>query len=143
MFLAACKSEGLTPVQEMVFGTELNVRFRADYFFEGNNNKVAVEIDGGVWNNGRHNRASGYIEGMEKRNAYTLLKIHQLVFTVQEIEKKPISIIRAVKNALGLGIDAKFVFDSLYKENRAKRAKTIQQKRIKNYELKKKLQEIK
>lgn len=30
--------------------------------------KIAIEIDGGVWINGRHNRASGYIKDMEKFN---------------------------------------------------------------------------
>jgi very-short-patch-repair endonuclease len=30
---------------------------------------VAVEIDGGVWIGGRHNRAGGYLADMEKLNA--------------------------------------------------------------------------
>ena len=31
--------------------------------------KVAVEIEGGVWKYGRHNRASTFIKDMEKYNA--------------------------------------------------------------------------
>jgi hypothetical protein len=31
---------------------------------------VAVEIDGGLWIYGRHNRASGALADMEKGNAY-------------------------------------------------------------------------
>jgi hypothetical protein len=30
--------------------------------------KIAVEIDGGVWSYGRHNRGSGYLKDMEKLN---------------------------------------------------------------------------
>lgn len=30
--------------------------------------KIAIEIDGGVWTYGRHNRASGYVKDVEKLN---------------------------------------------------------------------------
>ena len=46
--------------------------------------RIAIEIDGGVWINGRHNRASGYIGDMEKFNAAATLGWVVLKFTPQE-----------------------------------------------------------
>lgn len=40
--------------------------------------KIAVEIEGGVWVRGRHNRATGYLEDMEKYNAANTLGWHVL-----------------------------------------------------------------
>lgn len=46
--------------------------------------RIAIEIDGGVWINGRHNRASGYLGDMEKFNAAAALGWVVLKFTPQE-----------------------------------------------------------
>ncbi len=43
-------------------------RWRIDYFFTVG---LAVEIEGGVFTYGRHNRASGFIKDLEKYNAIT------------------------------------------------------------------------
>ena len=43
--------------------------------------KLAIEIDGGVWSYGRHNRASGYIKDMEKFNHATYLNWYILKYT--------------------------------------------------------------
>ena len=57
-------------------------RWRFDYAFPAC--RVAVEIDGGVWTYGRHNRASGYLADMEKFNEAAALGWIILKFTPQE-----------------------------------------------------------
>lgn len=46
--------------------------------------KIAIEIDGGVWTYGRHNRSTGYIADMEKFNAAASLGWVVLKFTPDE-----------------------------------------------------------
>lgn len=64
------KSHGLPePVQEHRFHPTR--RWRFDYAWP--HIKVALEIEGGAWTNGRHNRATGFLADMEKYNAATVL----------------------------------------------------------------------
>jgi very-short-patch-repair endonuclease len=46
--------------------------------------KIAIEIDGAVWSNGRHTRGSGFVKDMEKLNAATVLGYSILRFTPQQ-----------------------------------------------------------
>ena len=46
--------------------------------------RIAIEIDGGIWIQGRHNRPSGYVGDMEKFNAAATLGWVVLKFTPQE-----------------------------------------------------------
>lgn len=62
---------------------ETNLKFIEEYqFCDGRKwrfdlanieNKIAIEIEGGVYANGRHTRASGFIKDMEKYNNATAL----------------------------------------------------------------------
>ena len=58
-----------TPQQEVVFNTIMNTkrRFRADYLCP--NLKLIIELNGGQWVNGRHNRGGkGYENDLTKLN---------------------------------------------------------------------------
>jgi very-short-patch-repair endonuclease len=61
---------------------ELGITFEPEYKFHPTRkwrfdfadveNKIAIEIEGGVWTRGRHTRGSGYIKDVEKYNAATV-----------------------------------------------------------------------
>ena len=42
-------------------------KWRADFYILGT--KVLIEVEGGIWSNGRHTRAQGYLGDMEKYNS--------------------------------------------------------------------------
>lgn len=59
--------------------------------------KVAVECEGGLWVGGRHNRATGYINDMEKYNAASLLGWRIFRYTPQQIRHgQAISVLQQV-----------------------------------------------
>ena len=75
------KSMGIPePVREYKFHPTR--RWRIDYAWP--DHRLAVEIEGGIWNYGRHNRASSFIKDMEKYNNLTLMGFYLLRFTVQQ-----------------------------------------------------------
>lgn len=64
-FMLLINENGIdVPVREYKFCPER--RWRLDFAWI--DCKLGVEIDGGVWSNGRHNRGSGFIKDMEKLN---------------------------------------------------------------------------
>lgn len=68
LFPLACVKYGLPePVAEYRFDAKR--RWRIDYYFEHNGRRVGVEVEGGVWTNGRHTRGKGFVADMEKYNA--------------------------------------------------------------------------
>lgn len=54
------------PAPEAQYRFHPERRWRFDFAWP--ERKVAVEVDGGIWINGRHNRASGYEADCEKLN---------------------------------------------------------------------------
>jgi len=65
-----CRTEGLPqPETELVFHPKRKWRF--DYAWP--DQKVALEIEGGVYTRGRHTRGKGYENDMRKYNAALLL----------------------------------------------------------------------
>ena len=70
IFAQVCEKHGLPrPTQEFKFHPTR--KWRIDYFFNNplNGVKVALEVEGGVFGYGRHNRIGGYLKDLEKYNA--------------------------------------------------------------------------
>lgn len=67
-FVALCRDAGLPePVAEWQFDRgKPPRRFRFDYAWP--THRIAVEIEGGIWTDGRHTRGAGYLRDMEKYN---------------------------------------------------------------------------
>ena len=84
------------PESEYMFAKELKRKFRFDYCYT--EHKLAIEIEGGIWINGRHNRASGFIKDMEKYNIACVLGYRILRFTIQDLKKESTYI--TIKEAL-------------------------------------------
>lgn len=67
MFELVMKQKGLQFEKEYKFLD--NRRFRFDYAIV--DYQIAIEIEGGVWKQGRHNRGVGFLGDMEKYNLAT------------------------------------------------------------------------
>ena len=81
MFLALCEAAGIgRPLTEVQFCP--GRRWRFDYFFPGN---IALEVEGGVWTQGRHTRGAGFLKDVEKYNEATILGYRVLRCTPKEI----------------------------------------------------------
>ena len=70
------------PVREHVFAPPRRWRFD----FAWPDQRVAIEIEGGVWNNGRHNRAAGFIGACEKYNAAVMRGWRVLRFAGHQLD---------------------------------------------------------
>ena len=63
-FALHCRVERLYPEREFLFASPRKWRF--DFCFP--QHKLAVEIDGGIWQAGRHSRATGFENDCRKLN---------------------------------------------------------------------------
>lgn len=73
------------PVRELKFAKEAMGRmWRMDFAWP--DVKLAVEVDGGIWVQGRHNRGSGYEKDAAKSNAAVALGWRVLHVTKSMIE---------------------------------------------------------
>jgi len=72
----------LRPEEEYLFCEGRRWRFDFAWTYK----KVAVEIEGGVWIQGRHNRGKGFINDCEKYNTATLLGWRVLRYTPQMLD---------------------------------------------------------
>ena len=67
---ALCARYGI-PEPETEYRFAAPRRWRFDFAFLAG--KVALEVDGGVWTNGRHTRGLGYLRDIEKLNRAAVL----------------------------------------------------------------------
>jgi very-short-patch-repair endonuclease len=96
LFLDRCRMAGLpTPVQEHRPMAARNWRFD----FAWPERQVALEVEGGTWANGRHNRGRGYESDARKYNAATLAGWRVLRATGDMVRSG--EAVAAVREALG------------------------------------------
>ncbi len=89
------KSYKIQYEREYVFAPPRKWRFD----FAWPSEKIAVEVEGAVWANGRHNRPSGFIADLEKYNAAALNGWRVLRFSTEcVISGKAIKMIEAILN---------------------------------------------
>lgn len=72
------------PIPIFEFKFDPDRKFKADLAYPTRN--LLIEIEGGAWISGRHNRGSGFIKDMEKYNIAALRGYFVLRFTPQQIE---------------------------------------------------------
>lgn len=95
IFLELLKKEGIELVKEYKFLQ--NRKFRFDYAIP--EHKIAIEIEGGVYTYGRHNRPIGYLNDMEKYNLAVLNDWKILRFpSLSKISQKDIDMIVKLYN---------------------------------------------
>ena len=83
LFSAACQAHGLPePVAEYQFAPPR--KWRADYAFPDLD--VLVEVEGGIWVNGRHVRGLGFSKDLEKYAEATILGWFLLRCTPKMVE---------------------------------------------------------
>lgn len=96
-FVNAAKLGGLVlDVREHRFAPPRRWRFD----FAWREQLLAVEIEGGTYVNGGHNRGKKYAEDCEKYNAAVLLGWRVLRYTTDDMSKRPLQVIDEVKEAL-------------------------------------------
>ncbi len=83
VFYRSLKALGIEiPIQECRF--HKTRRWRFDFCFV--KARLALEIEGGVWTNGRHTRGSGFVRDMEKYNAAAILGYRLLRVTPEQMQ---------------------------------------------------------
>ncbi len=69
-------------------------KWRFDFAWPGH--KLAIEVDGGLWVGGRHNRARGYITDCEKLLAAQLLGWRVVKIPSDWLDEMPLEVVRAI-----------------------------------------------
>ncbi len=73
--------------------------------------KIAIEIEGGLWISGRHNRPVGMEQDMKKYNAAVLDGWRVLRYSPETLRKRPYELIRDVRMLCGSDDKAQTLLD--------------------------------
>jgi len=82
LFALHCRIEKLSPIAEYQFHPDRKWRFDFAFVTE----KLAVEIEGGIYSGGRHTRGDGFEKDCEKYNSAVLLGWKILRFSTQSVK---------------------------------------------------------
>lgn len=85
------------PVAEYRFDPDRRWRFD----FAWPEQRLAVELDGGIWMQGRHTRGRGHINDALKRNAAQLAGWRVLTYCRDDLDSRPIEVVQEVVRGLG------------------------------------------
>ena len=59
-------------------------KWRADFHLKGK--EILVEVEGGIWSNGRHTRGKGYLGDLEKYNEATMMGYQVIRFSTEQVK---------------------------------------------------------
>ena len=59
-------------------------KWRADFHLKGK--KILVEVEGGIWSNGRHTRGKGYLGDLDKYNEATMMGYQVIRFSTEQVK---------------------------------------------------------
>lgn len=59
-------------------------KWRADFHLV--EKMILIEVEGGIWSNGRHTRGKGYLGDLEKYNVATMLGYQVLRFSTEQVK---------------------------------------------------------
>jgi len=79
----AILNENTLPIPVFEYQFHPKRKWRADYCWI--DEKIILEVEGGVWTGGRHTRGSGFAKDMEKYNNAALLGFRLLRVTPQQL----------------------------------------------------------
>lgn len=79
LFWKACKGPALIAESRLIPGR----KWRCDYVHP--ESRIVIELEGGVWSNGRHSRGAGFVADCEKYLALTLAGYRVIRLTKEQI----------------------------------------------------------
>jgi very-short-patch-repair endonuclease len=82
------------PLTEYQFDEHDNRKWRFDYAWP--DEKMAVELEGSVFRQGRHTRGRGYMADCEKYNAATIQGWTVLRYTTTHLDEQPVQVVEQI-----------------------------------------------
>ncbi|MEN3970710.1 DUF559 domain-containing protein [Acinetobacter sp. BWR-L5] len=72
-------------------------KWRADFHLMGR--RILVEVEGGIWSNGRHTRGKGYLGDLDKYNAAAMMGYQVIRFSTEQVKSG--KAIEQIENMVG------------------------------------------